>query len=109
MIAIKVFLECDSKLLSNDILSDLEVGLNFLYNEISIKFGDTDENVYKKMLIKRNASNLLVLLKKYYVYELNICLPDYITRWETMCLDENEFSEIRNIWINNSELDNLCL
>jgi hypothetical protein len=43
---------------------------------------------------------VLSSLKNYYLkndYEI----PSYMKAWEESCLDENEFSEVRNSWLNN--------
>jgi len=90
----------NQKLITESILSDLQLGFEFLYNEILIDQYDTEEIVHKKLLIQRSASHLLVLLKKYYL-ERNKIIPQYISKWESICLDVNEFAEIRNIWLNN--------
>jgi hypothetical protein len=95
-----VIMKYNQKLITESILSDLQLGFEFLYNEILIY--DTEEIVHKKLLIQRSASHLLVLLKKYYL-ERNKIIPQYISKWESICLDENEFAEIRNIWLNNKK------
>jgi hypothetical protein len=56
--------------------------------------------VIKDNLYQQISSRFLIALKKYYL-EQNKNVPIYIANLENMCLDVNEFSEIRNIWIND--------
>lgn len=98
--AINVILIRNKILITDHILTDLKIGFEYLYHEIFIAREDTEEIVQKKILIQSCASKLLVLLKKYYLDDPKLDLPQYIKDWETMCLDVNEFSEIRNIWLN---------
>ena len=99
--SITVILRHNKKLITDSILNDLQIGFEFLYNEILIAQDDTEENVSEKLLIQRSASYLLVALKKFYL-EQNRSIPPFIIKWEEMCLDVNEFSEIRNVWINRN-------
>lgn len=43
------------------------------------------------------AAHLTVALYAYYESK-NIDIPNYINQWENLCLNSNEFSEIRKIW-----------
>lgn len=99
--AIYIVLKNNKKLITKDILSDLEIGLSYLLAEIAIEQDDSDEQVSEKILTQQKTSKLLVSLKKYYIEDLKIDLPQYILDWEKICLDINEFSEIRNIWLND--------
>ncbi len=85
--------------LNKQVLFDLEIGLTYLIDETKIESVDTDQIVHKKLLIKKNAAHLTALIYKYYK-ENNIEMPDFILKWEELCLDSNEFSEIRNKWLN---------
>jgi hypothetical protein len=98
--AINYILNKNPDLITNKILEDLSIGFSYLIDEVTIDYDDSDEIIYNKLLIKRNTSNLLVLLKKYYLEQKRCNIPQYIIDWETKCLDVNEFSDIRNIWIN---------
>jgi hypothetical protein len=97
--AMNVILKQNPQLITDNILEDLATGLAYLNDEIVIQGGDSDEIVHKKLLITRSASHLLILLRKYYLKQ-NKVIPQYIADWENRCMDVNEFSEIRNIWIN---------
>ncbi|MDD4529025.1 MAG: SIR2 family protein [Bacteroidales bacterium] len=99
--SMKIILRFKEQLFTDEILNDLQIGLEFLLNEISINQEDNEGIVHKKMSIKQSSSYLLIALKKYYLRQ-NISIPQYINDWERMCLDVNEFSDIRNIWINNN-------
>ena len=94
-----VILKHNKDLITDNILNDLQIGFEFLYYEIMIAQDDTEEIANKKLQIQRSASHFLIALKKYYLRQ-NINIPQYITDWESMCLDVNAFSDIRNIWIN---------
>lgn len=97
-----VILKHNPKLLTKEILNDLEIGFEFLFREIYIQAQDNEEIVHRKLLQQQKASILLVTVKKYYVETLKDSLPEYISQWENMCLDTNEFAEIRNIWLNEN-------
>jgi hypothetical protein len=97
--SVYVILKRNHQFITDDILNDLSIGLLYLKNELYIKNDDSIEIVHEKLITLCSASRLLITLKKYYV-EQNKNVPQYITDWENMCLDINEFSEIRNIWIN---------
>lgn len=101
LISMTVFLKHNKILINSDIMNDLQIGFEFLCKEILINQYDTEEIVHKKLLIQRSSSYLLIELKQYYLGR-NISIPQYINDWESMCLDVNEFSDIRNIWINNN-------
>jgi hypothetical protein len=92
-------LKRNQQFITDDILNDISIGLLYLKNELYIKNDDPIEVVHEKLMTLRSVSRLLIALKKYYI-EQNKNVPQYITDWENMCLDRNEFSEIRNIWIN---------
>jgi hypothetical protein len=98
--AINVLLSRNEKLVTDKILVDIQLGFEYLYNEVFIEQGDTEERVHEKILKQRSASKLLVTLKKYYIEVLKLDLPQYLIDWEAMCLNVNEFYEIRNIWLN---------
>lgn len=101
--SMNVILKYSSTLFTKDILNDLEIGFKFLFKEVYIQLDDTEEIVHKKLLIQKSASILIVSLKKYYTENLKVNIPEYISKWENMCLDVNEFCEIRNIWLNSKE------
>jgi hypothetical protein len=100
LMSMTIILKHNKKLITDNILNDLQTGFEFLYNEICIEQDDSADIASQKLLIKCSTSHLLVALKKYYL-EQNKDMPQYITKWENMCLDVNEFSDIRNIWIND--------
>lgn len=89
-----------SELIEEDILNDLEIGLLNLLQEIIITINDTEETVFKKLKTK-NEAIYLVLQIKVFLVQNRYTIPDYITLWESICHDSNEFSDITNIWENN--------
>ncbi len=101
--SMNIILKYNYNLFTKDILNDLEIGFEFLFKEVYIQNDDTEEIVHKKLLIQRCASILIVSLKKYYSDIITVSLPEYISKWENTCLNVNEFSEIRNIWLNSKE------
>ncbi len=95
-------LSTNKSLFTEEVLSELQIGFEYLYDEISIQKGDSEEDVHLKLLRKSRASRFLVTLKKYYIEELEMKLPTYISQWEELCLNVDEFCEIRNIWLNGN-------
>lgn len=89
-------------LFTEEVLSELQIGFEYLYDEIFIQREDSEEDVHLKLLRQESASRFLVTLKKYYIEELEIELPTYISQWEELCLNVDEFCEIRNIWLNGN-------
>jgi len=85
------------KLINDKILSDLKIGLTNLISETVILPQDTYENIANKISYKREASYLTVALKNYFNSKKEKT-PDYVKEWKKLCLDKNEFSEIRRIW-----------
>ena len=95
-------LSTNKSLFTEEVLSDLQIGFEYLYDEIFIQRGDSEEDVHLKLLRQESASRFLVTLKKYYIEELKIELPTYISQWKELCLNVDEFCEIRNIWLNGN-------
>lgn len=95
-----IIIKKHSQIIDEKIVSDLEVGLSYLANETIINYDDTDEMVHNKLLIKKNAAYLSVQIFQYAV-DNNISVPNSVLQWKDLCLDPNEFSEIRNIWLNS--------
>lgn len=89
-----------SELIEEDILNDLEIGLLNLLQEIIITINDTEETVFKKLKTKKEAIYLVLQIKVFLVQN-RYTIPDYITLWESICHDSNEFSDVTNIWENN--------
>lgn len=98
--AINTIIHGNDKLLTDNVLNNLSIGLSFLLDEVKIDRNDTNEMVHNKIEIKTKASVLLISLRDYYLKQGVTDLPKYIADWETMCLSVNEFSEIRNVWLN---------
>ncbi len=84
------------------ILEDLEIGLTNLIKETVIEPEDNDETVAKKLLCKMRAAFLIVRIS-IFMKQQGISIPNYIQSWKNLCLDPNEFSEYRNIWINEED------
>ena len=87
-------------MINNDILRNLEIGLTNLISEIEISKENTTAEIDEKLYNKMSASFLLIELKRFFVSKKQL-VPEYIHKWEKICLDVNEFSDIRKIWIDN--------
>jgi len=96
-----VVINNNSQIITDKILKNILLGMEYLIKEIDILEDDPDEIIHNKLLIKRSVSRLLPSLKKFYLEEKKCDIPQYIMDWEKKCLDVNEFSEIRNTWINS--------
>jgi len=93
-----------NKIITNDIINDIFIGLKYLINETAIKINDNDKEIHEKLLNRNSCSELACLLK-YYLIKRNRNIHECVLLWENICLDENEFSEIRTTW-KNCELEN---
>ncbi|MBU0473817.1 MAG: SIR2 family protein [Bacteroidetes bacterium] len=87
------------ELVNTKLLKDIEIGLSNLVSETIILPYDSNEEFSKKLIYKRQVAKLSVALYKYYESKKSI-MPNYLLQWKEICLDINEFSEIRNIWLN---------
>jgi hypothetical protein len=92
-------IENKTALITKEILSNLEIGLEFLIDEINILPEDKSEVVSDKLIIKKLVAIISISLYKYYNNK-NLEIPTYINKWKQICLDKNEFPEIRNVWLN---------
>ncbi|KAA6331258.1 hypothetical protein EZS27_020113 [termite gut metagenome] len=98
--AIIIILKNNTQFITDKVLDNLSIGLSYLIEETKIYEKDTDKEIHEKLSIKISISRLIILLKRFYLESKRLDLPHYVTKWENLCLDINEFSEIRNIWIN---------
>jgi hypothetical protein len=88
-----------SAYLNDTVIENINIGLNYLLNETVIKDEDAIEDIHKKIQWRMNGARLLLSLKDYYI-ENNFEIPTYMKVWEETCLDKDEFSEVRNSWLN---------
>lgn len=100
--AISTVFSNHSDFINERILENLEIGLTNLINETVIETEDNDETVAKKLLCKMRAAFLTVRISLF-MKQQGIKIPNYIESWKKLCLDPNEFSEYRNIWINEED------
>lgn len=98
---ITVVLKNNSQLITDKVLGDLKIGLTNFIEEAKINVEDIGENVHAKLLCIENIARLIPLLKQFYDELETEKLPAYIIQWENICLNENEFAEIRNTWLNH--------
>jgi hypothetical protein len=88
------------KYLDKSVINDINIGLKYLLDELKIDDEDDMEHIHKKLYCRIESIKLLLAFKKYCIAN-NIEIPIYMSKWEDCCLNKNEFSEIRNTWINN--------
>jgi hypothetical protein len=84
----------------NDIIS----GLSYLIDETIIQEDDDDKDVHTKLKNRVAGAKLSAVLKKYFQLKGDKT-PSCIEEWEKICLSKNEFSEIRNAWLNEVYFD----
>jgi hypothetical protein len=85
--------------LSDTVIRNLNVGLENLLPESALKNEDGMEDIHQKLKWRVNGIWLLLALKDYFVGN-NCEIPSYMKIWEEHCCDKNEFSEVRNSWLN---------
>ncbi len=85
------------KQINSRILADLKLGLTYLQKETQILSDDSPADVDNKLSVKQEVAYLTVSLYNYYIAKKQK-IPEYINNWKALCLDKNEFSEIRRIW-----------
>lgn len=88
-------------LLNENILSNIEFGLINLIEETKISKYDSAEIVNNKISIRVQTAKLSVALNTYFSTNGDYQIQEYINQWKELCLDKNEFSEIRRIWIDS--------
>lgn len=96
---ISIILRNNSNFYTTININDIEIGLSYLINESKILEDDTDEDVHNKLLCRRSIARLTIILENI-IKKRKEVIPKYIKDWKDSCLDKNEFSEIRNIWLN---------
>jgi hypothetical protein len=84
--------------LNDSIIGNLNIGLENLLPESDLKNEDGMEDIHKKLKWRMDGIWLLLALKDYFVGN-NCEIPSYMKIWEEHCCDKNEFSEIRNSWL----------
>jgi hypothetical protein len=86
-------------LINDRYLYDLELGLSYLIDETVIEIDDSDEITHNKLNARIASARLAHNLKMFYS-SADKELPNYLNRWEEVCNNPNEFSEVRNAWVN---------
>ena len=93
-------LELHQQYLDKNDIDGMNTGLEYLSEELKFNDEEDTENNHKKLICRIFSIQLLLALRKYYVTN-NIEIPKYMNEWEKLCLDKDEFSEIRNVWKDN--------
>jgi hypothetical protein len=87
--------------INDAIIENLNTGLSYLLGETAIGEKDNIEDIHRKTECRMRSIELLLSLKNYYS-ENNYEIPSYMKAWEENCLEKDEFSEIRNSWLNHT-------
>lgn len=85
--------------LDDSIIGNLNIGLENLLSESDLENEDSIEDIHRKAQCRIDGIWLLLALKDYFIAN-NCEIPAYMKTWEDHCLGKNEFSEIRNSWLN---------
>jgi hypothetical protein len=88
--------------ISKDAIQNIELGLAYLKEYTTINKYDNDLLVDDKLLYRQHIAALLPRLAKYYESK-HQDLPPIVTEWIRIVSDQNEFSDIRNVYINAKE------
>lgn len=97
---ISVIFNKNSEIFDEKIMFDIETGLHYLIEETEVIENDIDEMVHNKLLTRMKTARLVAILLNYYS-DKNENTPGYLLNWKDICMDENQFSEIKNEFINN--------
>jgi hypothetical protein len=99
---IRYMVEQHADVLQANIFEDIALCMHYLLDEVIIKKNDTVDIVQKKLINKESVICLAISLENYYVNR-NESTPDYILTWKERTLKDDEFADIRNIWMNAIE------
>lgn len=97
-----------SNLVTVELLKNLEIGLTNLIQKSELSTEDSNEIIDKKLSIKIQTAHLTVSLFNYFKLKERKA-PSYVLKWRDICLNPNEFSEIRRIWKMNEKLMKLSV
>ena len=90
------------KYISSDVIQNIELGLAYLREYTTINESDDDLIVDDKLRYKQSIASLLPRLVEYYESK-HQNLPPIVSEWIRIVSDQNEFSDIRNAYINAKE------
>lgn len=90
------------KYISKDAIQNIELGLAYLKEYTTINKYDNDLLVDDKLLYRQHIAALLPRLAKYYESK-HQDLPPIVSEWVEIVSNQNEFSDIRNAYINAKE------
>lgn len=83
--------------LNEKFLQDILMGLKYLCDESDPKNESNNNGIADRLAYRKSAAYLAFQLYLYYS-ERKENIPSSISKWKSICLNENEFSEIRNQW-----------
>lgn len=83
--------------LNEKFLQDILMGLKYLCDESDPKNESINNDIADRLAYRKSAANLAFELYLYYSKRKEK-IPPTIIKWKDICLDENEFFEIRNQW-----------
>ena len=90
------------KYISSNAIQNIELGLAYLKEYTTINESDDDLIVDDKLRYKQSIASLLPRLAKYYESK-HQDLPPIVSEWVKIVSNQNEFSDIRNAYINALE------
>jgi hypothetical protein len=90
------------KYISSDAIQNIELGLVYLKEYTTINESDDDLLVDDKLQYRQHIASLLPRLVEYYESK-HQDLPPIVSEWVKIVSNQNEFSDIRNAYINAKE------
>ncbi len=88
--------------ISKEFIQNIELGLAYLKEYTTINESDDDLIVDDKLLYRQHIASLLPRLVEYYEPK-HQDLPPIVSEWVKIVSNQNEFSDIRNAYINAKE------
>jgi hypothetical protein len=83
--------------LSQDLVSDVLVGLDALRNESSALAKEPISDIADRLKYRENAAALAYKMYPYFTKQ-DATVPPVILEWQKICGNSEEFAEIRNQW-----------
>jgi len=83
--------------LPNDLAEDVLIGLDALRNESAALSKAPIADIEDRLEYRKNAAAMAYALHKHFT-GCGLSIPSVIFEWQKICLDTEEFAEIRNQW-----------
>ncbi|MEA5428679.1 SIR2 family protein [Arcicella lustrica] len=98
LLAVRHIIQEHPEMIKIEHLNSLEIGLSNLLGSLKLLPKDIPKDIDEKLVLKTSGAKLTVTLAKYFNQNKDL-IPKYIHEWKESCIDKNEFSEIRRIWL----------